>query len=664
MSSRKVGGRPSSGGPVSSSPKGKNTSEALNHEIEQLSHDVNDVSLDSAQDDGWEVYTKKSKNKAGSSAPKQWASQNSNPRAWGHSDVVQKLGMRSSGGSGRGAGNNWPTLPADSRRPSARGNGKPQSFNQTSDGNQVTSAPAVPPPLKHGWNWSARTGSTQPLEEGSEKNLNVQNPDLVGKENAKTSEVVDDDDYYESDTADEYDDDILSDDFDSDTSVKSHDARKKNRWFNELFECMDSLTVEQINDTERQWHCPACKGGPGAIDWFRGLQPLIAHAKTKGATRVKLHRELAQLLEEELHRRGTSAVPAGEMFGKWEGLDERTEKEIVWPPMVVIMNTRHEKDENDKWMGMGNQELLDYFSSYAAVKARHSYGPQGHRGMSLLIFEASAVGYLEAERLSKHFEDNGRDRDSWERKRVPFYPGGKRQLYGFMAEKRDLDSFNYHCQGKSKLKFEVRSYQEMVVRQLKQMSEDNQQLLWFKNRVAKEQRHSKALEASFGLVSEKLRKMQEENRIVRLRTKKHHEQNKEEMDYQEQFFKEQIKVIYEARDAKEDDFEKIQQEQREKITQQSHANPSSAEDPRVMAEAIAKSIKLQDKEMEEFVSQREKLMKSHEERMSEMKSRHLQEELALKRRHWEEEVAVEEEFNIEESKLMEKYMPAELRAGQ
>ena len=69
----------------------------------------------------------------------------------------------------------------------------------------------------------------------------------------------------------------------------------------------------------------------------------------------------------------------------------------------------------------------------------------------------------------------------------------------------------------------------MVVRQLKQMSEDNQQLLWFKNRVAKEQRHSKALEASFGLVSEKLRKMQEENRIVRLRTKKHHEQNKEEV---------------------------------------------------------------------------------------------------------------------------------------
>ncbi|KAL3524606.1 hypothetical protein ACH5RR_012978 [Cinchona calisaya] len=660
MSSRKVGGN---GMPVNSSSKGNNISETSNPEIQQLSHDVKDISLGTG--DGWEVYVKKSKNKAGSSASKQSVPQISNSRAWGHPDVVQKLGWGSSGGSGRGGGNSWPTLPTDSRRPAGRGNDKPQSFNQISDGNQVTPTPAVVPPPKHGWNWSTRAVSTHLSGEVPEKNKNVQNPGLGGKENAKTSEADADadDDYYDSDTADEFDDDVLSDESDSDSSEKSHETRKKHRWLKELFECMDGLTVEQINDGERQWHCPACKDGPGAIDWFRGLQPLIAHAKTKGATRVKLHRELAQLLEEELRRRGTSAVPAGEMFGKWEGLDERTEKEIVWPPMAVIMNTRHDKDDNDKWIGMGNQELLDYFSSYAAVKARHSYGPQGHRGMSLLVFEASAVGYLEAERLSKHFEDNGRDRDSWEHKRVPSYSGGKRQLYGYMAEKRDLDSFNYHCQGKSKLKFEIRSYQEMVVKQLKQMSEDNQQLIWFKNRVAKEQLHSKALEESYGLVSEKLRKTQEENRIVRLRTKMHHEQNKEEMDYQEQFFKDQIKMIYDARDAKEDDFEKMQQEQREKITQQSRASPS-IEDPRVRAEAIAKSVKLQDKEMEEFVAQREKLMKSHEQRMLALKSRHLEEELALKRRHWEEEVAVEEEFNMEESKLMEKYTPSEHRAAQ
>lgn len=96
---------------------------------------------------------------------------------------------------------------------------------------------------------------------------------------------------------------------------------------------------------------------------------------------------------------------------------------------------------------MGNQELLDYFSGYAAVKARHSYGPQGHRGMSILIFESSARGYLEAERLHKHFAEQGTDRNAWDRRRVLFYQGGKRQLYGYMALKEDLDLFNQHSQG-------------------------------------------------------------------------------------------------------------------------------------------------------------------------------------------------------------------------
>ena len=51
------------------------------------------------------------------------------------------------------------------------------------------------------------------------------------------------------------------------------------------------------------------------------------------------------------------------------------------------------------------------------------------------------------------------------------------------------------------------------------------------------------------------------------------------MDYQEQFFQDQIKVIHKARDAKEDDFEKFQQEKREKVKQLS-GNPSAIEDPR------------------------------------------------------------------------------------
>ncbi|KAK1588075.1 hypothetical protein Q3G72_019608 [Acer saccharum] len=106
--------------------------------------------------------------------------------------------------------------------------------------------------------------------------------------------------------------------------------------------------------------------------------------------------------------------------------------------MVVIMNTKHDKDENDKWIGMGSQELLDYFDSYHAVKARRSFGPHGHCGMSLLIFESSARGYLEDGRLHKHFAKQGLDRNTWDRHRkVLFHSGRKRQLYGYMAIKED-----------------------------------------------------------------------------------------------------------------------------------------------------------------------------------------------------------------------------------
>lgn len=96
---------------------------------------------------------------------------------------------------------------------------------------------------------------------------------------------------------------------------------------------------------------------------------------------------------------------------------------------------------------MGNQELLDCFSEYAPLKARHAYGPQGHRGMSVLIFEASVPGYLEAVRLYKHFREQGRDREAWNRCRNPFVPGGKRQLYGYLASMEDLNIFNRHSAG-------------------------------------------------------------------------------------------------------------------------------------------------------------------------------------------------------------------------
>ncbi|XP_058097548.1 protein SUPPRESSOR OF GENE SILENCING 3 homolog [Magnolia sinica] len=664
MNSKRGGGKASLAAAASSSPKGKSISLQHGHssggsgfasnipKIDQSSQDMADPSMDSAQDGEWEVYGKKSRNRTGNGAAKPRGPSNAPPKAWGHQEMSQKKIVPGNGGTGKVLGNNWQTEAVDSKRQAGRGNTQPQSSSRGWEAAYTASQqPTIAPPLPNGWQWPARAGSsnrsqTKTLEDVQTKNDIISKPLPHGVEDTG-SEVGHADDGSDDEHPVDSDEDYLTDDSDSDVSQKSFETRKKNRWFKKFFEELDSLTVEQLNEPSRQWHCPACHDGPGAIDWYRGLQPLLTHAKTKGSKRVKLHRELAELLDEELQRRGTSIIPSGEVaFSKWKGLRETTtDHEIVWPPMVIVMNTIREKDENDKWLGMGNQELLDCFGKYDAVKARHSYGPQGHRGMSVLIFEGSAMGYLEAERLHKHFAEQGTDREAWDRRRVLFCPGGTRQLYGYMASKEDMENFNQHSQGKSKLKFEMRSYQEMVVGPMKQMSEDNQQLIWYKNKVAKQQLHKKALEVTMGEMSRQLRIASEENRIVRERTKSQHQENKEEMDYMERFFKDQVAVIHETLEAKETAFEKLLQEERDRA-KLSNNDSGSKEEKKLRREEIARFIDSQTKGIEEFEAEREKLIKSHEDKKTE-----------LKRKHLEEEVELEKEFDAGLTQLMEKYSP-------
>lgn len=87
----------------------------------------------------------------------------------------------------------------------------------------------------------------------------------------------------------------------------------------------------------------------------------------------------------------------------------------------------------------------------------------------------------------------------------------------------------YESLGKAKLKFELKSHHEMVVKDLRQIAEDNQQLNWYKNKLTKQSKHVKVVEESLEILSEKLRKTAEDNRIVRQRTKLQHEQNREEV---------------------------------------------------------------------------------------------------------------------------------------
>jgi len=145
------------------------------------------------------------------------------------------------------------------------------------------------------------------------------------------------------------DDDLSLDDTDSDTGEKSHEGSKKSKWFRKFFNDLNKLTVEEISSPATRWHCPACQDGPGAIDWYHGLQPLLNHSRTIKVRRARLHRAFSETLEEECSRRGAPLIRGGEANGLWEGLDKKVkDHEIVWPPMVVIMNTKYEQDENNK----------------------------------------------------------------------------------------------------------------------------------------------------------------------------------------------------------------------------------------------------------------------------------------------------------------------------
>ncbi|XP_050260425.1 protein SUPPRESSOR OF GENE SILENCING 3-like [Quercus robur] len=589
-------------------PKLSSVYKSTHPQVNQLNHHIANINLNSKASD-CNVTPRESYNRAGSSVARPWFPQNS-----------------------------MQTRNADLKNSNDRVNAWIQQSKGPWQNNYIGQQPVVSPPLQQGSFWSAGADHTQ----SSDSKNGLLNDEIISNSYCVDDEKNDND---HSEIVCDSDDDLSNYDSDLDSSEVSYETLKKSKWFVTFFESMDKLPIEEINLPSRQWHCPACKGAPGAIDWYRGLQPLMHHARNKQARRVKLHRKFVEILDQELQRKGTSLTLSGEAYGKWEGLDAKVnDHEIVWPPMVVIMNTRYQQDDNNKWNGMGNQELLDYFSSYSALKARHSYGPKGHRGISVLIFESSASGYLEAARLHKHFKEQGRDRDAWGRCKTPFCLGGKRQLYGYMVVKDDLDIFNQHAHGRSNLKFEMRSYQEMVESKIKDINDDKQQITWFKERVAKEKKHSQTLAATLSQVSEKLRRATEENRIVRERIKIQREENKEEMDAQEQFFKDQIKAIQQAIDAKEDSFEQLQQQEREKVKM---TNSSKIEDLRIRQQEIARFIQFQDKEMEQFVDERDKLDRDHEY----MKRK-------LRQRYWKEEVELEKKYETEITQLMEKYAPS------
>ncbi|XP_068651584.1 protein SUPPRESSOR OF GENE SILENCING 3 homolog [Aristolochia californica] len=119
------------------------------------------------------------------------------------------------------------------------------------------------------------------------------------------------------------------------------------------------------------------------------------------------------------------------------------------------------------------------------------------------------------------------------------------------------------------------SYQEKVVGGMKQMSEENKQLIWLKKKDVER----KAFKETVGLMSNQLRIEKEEYHILRLRAKKQYEENKEEIDNMEKFFNEKIADMLDAREAKEQAFDQALQEDR--VAEFSNVDFGSSEDRKI-----------------------------------------------------------------------------------
>ncbi|KAH8963633.1 hypothetical protein BDL97_04G023200 [Sphagnum fallax] len=465
------------------------------------------------------------------------------------------------------------------------------------------------------------------------------------------------------DMEDDSDDAFISDaDYDSDMTQKSHETQKKLKWFRDFFQDLDCLTDAQLHEHDRQWHCPPCKGGVGGTEWFRGLGPLATHARTMRSRRVKLHRNFAEVLDEELRLRRVGANTSGpeSMFGKWKGLREDDEAQfslIVWPPMVVVENTRLEKDEQEKWTGMGNKELMEYFKEYNPVKPRHAYGPQGHRGMSLLIFGNSPAGYHDAEHLDKHFKDSRRGRDDWNRpSKLLFHPGGNRILYGYLAVREDLETFNRHSRGKTVVKYEMKSLREAVLEPMQRIGEQTQHMQQLQNKVEKEQEVSKVLKETVSMVSKNLSLREQELQILRRRAEEQHARNKQEQAEMEEFFQAERDQLAEEFNMKEAELEKLRDE-----FDQMHAKRCSELEAQ-QSDMLVNNQKHQQALMEAEISIQTKRVHGSlchvqdlETQLVELQQRHHELRIEFQKKQHEASVEFEQQLKAERAELLRAY---------
>uniref|UniRef100_A0A7N0VFY4 XS domain-containing protein n=1 Tax=Kalanchoe fedtschenkoi TaxID=63787 RepID=A0A7N0VFY4_KALFE len=141
---------------------------------------------------------------------------------------------------------------------------------------------------------------------------------------------------------------------------------------------------------------------------------------------------------------------------------------IMWPPLVIIHNTRTGKNTEGLMEGLGNKIMDARLKElgFTAGKAKSLYGREGHLGTTLVKFPGDRSGLKEAIRLAELLEKENHGRKSWSHVEstiagkdeednpslVKLDEKGKekkRILYGYLGTAADLDKVDFDTRKKA-----------------------------------------------------------------------------------------------------------------------------------------------------------------------------------------------------------------------
>ncbi|XP_058084407.1 protein SUPPRESSOR OF GENE SILENCING 3 [Magnolia sinica] len=207
---------------------------------------------------------------------------------------------------------------------------------------------------------------------------------------------------------------------------------------------------------------------------YADVHGLIMHAynSQNAALRVDhlgLHKALCVLMGWN-YAKGPDSSKAYESFSASEA-EANKEDLIIWPPIVIIHNTKTGRKKDGRVEGLGNKEMDNKLKElgFSGGKSKSMYGRDGHMGITVVKFTSSQSGLKEAERLAEFFEKDKHGRRGWAHAqasqlgeddeqnpnlvKVDEKTGEKKRIfYGYLGTSSDLDKVDFDMKKKAVIK--------------------------------------------------------------------------------------------------------------------------------------------------------------------------------------------------------------------